>query len=164
MAKDKVQLQLQFKGIKEKSFSNTFDEEILKDFRENNIELSIGFSVSGSAEEEILAITILTKFRYLLPNKKAKQFITFSTESTFKFSDLLKHKDEVKISDSEVFVNDNLMALLLNVAIGATRGMLAYKTTNLPIALTLPLVDVKELMDAFQKQEIKENNKKQKNK
>ncbi|MNK40619.1 hypothetical protein D3C87_592690 [compost metagenome] len=152
-------LNLDFKGIKEISFNNKFNDNILRDFNEDNILLAVGFSITGNKDNNIVSIIIDIKYRYPVLNSKPIEFFSFSTESFFQFYDLENNQSKLEIKDDSVFVEDDLMIFLLSISIGATRGMISYKLSSLPVDIVLPIIDVTTLMDAYKQAHIKNDKK-----
>lgn len=148
MSEESKEIGMQFKSIKETSFSNKLNEEILNDFNQDNLELGLGFSVKGFPAEKTIALSVSISYKYKIGNKH-KEFFKFTTETLFKFENT--DDDIIKIEESTVFVADELMSNLLSISIGATRGMMSYKVSSLPIDLVLPLFDISKLFPNLSK-------------
>ena len=135
--------------IREISFSNKLTDYVIENFEEDKLIFKLGVSVIGVEAENI--INLLVNVNYLMKDennpKKQIEFFKMETETSFKLDK--PNETHVKYHDDgkRIFINDELMALFLNVAIGATRGMLAYKVASLPINLVLPMVDLSNFID-----------------
>ena len=143
MSEESKQIGIQFKSIKETSFSNKLNDEILIDFNHDNLELGVGFSLQGFPKDKSIGLSVSIFYKYKVGNKH-KEFFKFTTETLFKFENT--YEDIIKIEEKTVFVADELMANLLSISIGATRGMMSYKVSSLPIDLVLPLFDISNLL------------------
>jgi len=143
---DKKEIAVRIKSIKEVEFSNKLNDEILRNFDEHKVETKLGFAIFGNKEDSSVAMNINVRYIYSSSEKK-REFFTFKTETIFKFSDMQEHENVIKIEESTVFVSDELMGMMLNISIGATRGMISYRSASLglPNNLVIPLVD----LDAF---------------
>lgn len=137
------QLGIQILNIKEVSFNNN-SFELPSEFQQDRVEMKLGFSVDCQADKDLVSLIFEVSFRYS-DSPKPKSFINFSTQTTFKFFNH-KDSDQIKIEKDSVFVEDELMTFLLNISIGATRGMLSYRVANLPVNLVLPIIDVSSLL------------------
>lgn len=142
MSEESKEIGMQFKSIKETSFSNKLNDDILNDFNQDNLELGLGFSLKGFPVEKTIALSVSIFYKYKIGSKH-KEIFKFTTETLFKFENT--DDDIIKIEESKVFVADELMANLLSISIGATRGMMSYKVSSLPIDLVLPLFDISKL-------------------
>lgn len=145
MNKQEEGLGIKIQEIKEISFSNKVNEELVENFDDEKIEIKLGFAVRGDFEKNIIIIGIIVHFNSL-EKVKSKEFLKLETSTAFNvrnFSD-----DDIRFIDGnkEIFINDELMNVFLNTAIGATRGMLAYKIASLPINICLPLFDMDHLI------------------
>lgn len=137
---------IKFKSIKETSFSNKLNDEIINNFNHDNLELGLGFSFKGFPNEKSVSLFVTISYKYKT-GVKSKEFFNFTTETLFKFEDT---DDEiVKIEESKVEMPDELMENLLSISVGATRGMMSYKVASLPIDLVLPLFDVADLLPSL---------------
>lgn len=136
-----------FKGIKEVSFSTKLSDDILNNFDQKNVDLRIGFSVTGNEKLSSVSINLFIDYRYKSGSGKPKDFFNLETETDFKFKDVSSNTERLIISDEVVSVDDDLMKILLDVSLGATRGIVSYKMANLPIKLVLPLIDPIKLIN-----------------
>ncbi|TDE27067.1 hypothetical protein E0I61_15585 [Flavobacterium ranwuense] len=143
MSEESKEIGVQFKNIKETLFSNKLSDDIVNDFNHDNLELGLAFSLKGFPNEKSVALSLTIFYKYKIENKY-KEFFKFTTETLFKFEST--YDNVIKIEDSKVFVADELMGTLLSISIGATRGMMSYKVSNLPIDLVLPLFDISKLL------------------
>jgi hypothetical protein len=149
MAKKESNVGMKVLEIREISFSNKLTDYVIENFQENKLIFKLGISVNGIKSENI--INLLINVNYLMNDeknpKKPIEFLNMETETSFK----LDKPDEIHVKYHEdgkrIFIHDELMALFLNVGIGATRGMLAYKVASLPINLVLPMVDLSNFID-----------------
>ena len=148
MLEEGKEIGIQFKSIKETSFSNKLNDEIIINFNHENLELGLSFSLRGFPIEKSVALSITIFYKYKIGNKH-KEFFKFTTETLFKFENT--YDDIIKIEEATVFVADELMATLLTVSIGATRGMMSYKVSSLPIDLVLPLFDISKILPNLNK-------------
>lgn len=147
MALEEKHIGIKIQEIKELSFSNKLPDELIQNFKEENIDLQLGFAVKGNSKKQTVTISIIISYRFHNGNdKKSKEFLKLETETTFKVVDF--DEDDIKYNDkeNEIFINDELMSLFLSTSIGATRGMFAYKIASLPINLVLPLFDLNSLI------------------
>ena len=143
--------------IREISFSNKLTDYVIENFREDKLIFKLGISVNGVESKNI--INLLINVNYLMQDenspKKQIEFLKMETETSFKLDN--PNENHVKYNDDgkRIFIHDDLMALFLNVAIGATRGMLAYKVASLPINLVLPMVDLSNFIDEKKRKKVK---------
>ncbi len=145
MNKHKEGLGIKIQEIKEISFSNKINEELVENFDDEEVEIKLSYAVRGDFQKSAIIISVIVHFNSL-DKIKSKEFLKLETSTIFNvrnFSD-----DDIRFIDDkkEVFINDELMEVFLNTAIGATRGMLAYKIASLPINICLPLFDMDELI------------------
>jgi|SRR5690606_197323 len=138
-------LSIKIHEIKEISFSNKLNDEFVENFDDEKVEIKLGYAVRGDSEKNAITIGIIVHFNSL-ESIKPKEFLKLETTTTFYLKDF--SDDDIKfINDNkEIFINDGLMYVFLNTAIGATRGMLAYKIASLPINICLPLFDMDKLI------------------
>lgn len=138
---------IKIQEIKELSFSNKLFDGLAENFDEENVDIKLGYAVRGESDKKNISIYIIIHFIYKTEkSSKLKEFLKLETNTTFKVQDYTD--DDIKFinDDNEIFINDELMYVFLNTAIGATRGMLAYKMASLPINLVLPLFDMDQLI------------------
>lgn len=140
---NKTGLGIQIKEIKEVSFHNKVTEELVKDFDSNNLNVKLNFTVLSNQVEGSIALTINVIFKYNVGGK-FRDILLFSTCTVFKFSNY-ENSEEIRLEETKVFIADKLMQFLLNLAIGATRGMMSYKNASLPIDLVMPIIDLSPL-------------------
>ncbi|APZ47028.1 hypothetical protein BW723_12365 [Polaribacter reichenbachii] len=147
--------------IKEISFSSKVTDDLIENFDDENVEIKLGFSVRGDFEKNILFIGVIVHF-YSNQSTKHKEFLKLETSTSF--SALNFTDDDIKFIDGnkEIFINDELMYVFLSTAIGATRGMLAYKIASLPINICLPIIDMDQLIPKNKKKPSKQTQKKAK--
>lgn len=144
--KEEESIGIKIHEIKELSFSNKLIDEIIEDFKNERVKLNLGFGVKTDFEKNTISINIVTDFFYNSNDKSnSKEFLSLETSTKFKVKNY--NEDDIKlINEDEVFIDDDLMYVFLSTAIGATRGMLAYKTASLPINVVLPLFDMDNLI------------------
>lgn len=155
-------LLITFKGIKELGFSSDLRENIIKEFDESLIDFNLGFSINPDKDSEIINILLDVVYEYRLNGKYIK-FLEFKSETIFKFENS-EFNEEIIIGEDSVKLSDPLFLYLMNITVGATRGMMAYKVSALPIDIVLPIIDLTSLLDAKNEEESKETSKKSKNK
>ena len=148
MLKETKEIGVKFKSIKETSFNNKLNDEIVNDFNHENLELGLSFSLKGFPNEKSVTLSITILYKYKIGNKH-REFFKSTTETLFKFENT--QDDIIKIEETTVYVADELMATLLSVSIGATRGMMSYKVSSLPIDLVLPLFDISKILPGLNK-------------
>lgn len=131
--------------IKEISFANKINEDLIEKFDDDKVEIKLGYAVRGDFEKSAITIGVIVHF-YSTESGKPKDFLKLETTTTFHLQNITD--DDIKFIDGnqEIFINDNLMQVFLNTAIGATRGMLAYKMASLPINICLPLFNLDNLI------------------
>jgi hypothetical protein len=136
-------LLIKIKGIREVASKSEINENIVSNYNEDNVQFKIAFSINGNPDENTAEILLFLKFSLKI-EKKFIEFFSFNTSTEFVFKDL----DEklIKIEDDEIFIEDELAEHLMNIAVGSTRGMMIYKTSNFPFKLLLPLFDTSELV------------------
>jgi len=136
-------LLIKIKGIREVASKSEINENIVSNYSEDNVQFKIAFSINGNPNENTAEILLFLKFSLKI-EKKFIEFFSFNTSTEFVFKDL----DEklIKIEDDEIFIEDELAEHLMNIAVGSARGMMAYKTSNFPFKLLLPLFDTSELV------------------
>ena len=136
-------LLIKIKGIREVASKSEINENIVSNYNEDNVQVKIAFSINGNPDENTAEILLFLKFSLKI-EKKFIEFFSFNTSTEFVFKDL----DEklIKIEDDEIFIEDELAEHLMNIAVGSTRGMMIYKTSNFPFKLLLPLFDTSELV------------------
>lgn len=145
MNKQEEGLGIKIQEIKEIAFSNKVYEELVENFDDDKVEIKLGYAVGGNFEKNTIIIRIIVNFNSLL-KEKSQEFLKLETSTTFNISNFTE--DEIRYSDGnkEIFITDELMFVFLNTAIGATRGMLAYKIASLPINICLPLFNMDDLI------------------
>lgn len=141
---------IKIQEIKELSFSNKIGDELIENFDDEKVGAKLGIAVRGDSEKHTISVSILLRYQYRLEDK-TKEFLKLETDTTFGILNFGDEDIKYNSQKNEVFINDGLMMTFLNTAIGATRGMLAYKMASLPINLVLPLFDMKQLMNPKQK-------------
>lgn len=143
MSEDKS-LAFQFNGIQETSVSSKITDEIVSNFSQEKVQLNLGFSLRGNPVDSTIVLAIVVKFKLKIA-EKYKEFFSFSTDTIYKFKNL--DDKLIKIEESEIFVDDDLMINLLSISVGATRGMMSYKVSSFPFELLLPLFDVSDILE-----------------
>lgn len=149
MKKKNKDIGIKVDEIKEISFSNKLTKEIIDNKNEENVYFKLGVGVNGDSSKGTVTIALIVSYLFETEfMKNPIEFLELETETTYHFIDFTE--DELKYLDDEnkIYINDDLMAFLLETSLGATRGMLAYKTASLPINLVLPLIDVDEFMES----------------
>ncbi|MCF2875448.1 MULTISPECIES: hypothetical protein [unclassified Tenacibaculum] len=129
--------------IKEISFSNKLNDEIINNFSEKEIGLTLAFKFNYLSDKDLLSISFSVVFKHLSLDI---EFIHLETDTIF---DIINYTDKEFKFDKEnkiIDIDDRLTTFLLSQTIGSTRGMLAYKMASLPINLVLPIIDPKEIM------------------
>lgn len=145
MNKQEEDLSIKIQEIKEISFSNKVNEDLVENFNDDKVEIKLGYAVRGNFEKNTIIIGIIVHFNSLV-KEKPKEFLKLETTTTFNISNF--KDDDIRFIDDnkEIFINDELIYVFLNTAIGATRGMLAYKIASLPINICLPLFNIDDLI------------------
>ena len=143
MSEKPIGVGVRFISIRETSISSNLNDEIIASFNHDDLELGIGFTPKGFPKDKTLAMSITVLYQYKVKTKH-KEIFKFTTETLFEFEDA--NNDAIKIEDKTVFIADDLMVDLLEVCIGATRGMMSYKLIGLPNDLNLPMFDVSLLV------------------
>tara|TARA_R110002049_G_scaffold247114_1_gene421267 strand:+ start:1250 stop:1723 length:474 start_codon:yes stop_codon:yes gene_type:complete len=146
MDKESRDIGIKIQEIKEVSFFNKVNDELVKNFDDEKVDVKLGYAVKGEFEKSIISIGIVVHFISNSKVKKPLEFLKLETNTSFKIQNFTD--DDVKFIDgnNEIFINDELMYVFLNTAIGATRGMFAYKIASLPINICLPLFDMNQLI------------------
>lgn len=146
MDKESRDIGIKIQEIKEVSFFNKVNDELVKNFDDEKVDVKLGYAVKGEFEKSIVSIGIVVHFISNSTVKKPLEFLKLETNTSFKIQNFTD--DDVKFIDgnNEIFINDELMYVFLNTAIGATRGMFAYKIASLPINICLPLFDMDQLI------------------
>lgn len=136
---------IKIQEIKEISFSNKITDDLVEKFDDEKVEIKLGFAVRGDFKKNTIIIGIIVHFNSL-ESVKPKEFLMLETSTSFRIQNFTD--DDIRFIDGnkEIFINDELMYVFLSAAIGATRGMLAYKIASLPINICLPLFDMDELI------------------
>lgn len=137
---------IQIQEIKEISFSNKLTDELVEKFDEEKVDVKLGYAVRGDYKKSIISIGVIIHFISHLVEKKTKEFLKLETSTSFRIQNFTDEDIKFIDGDNEIFINDELMYVFLNTAIGATRGMLAYKIASLPINIYLPLFDMDQLI------------------
>lgn len=145
MNKETEGLGIKIQEIKEISFSNKVNDELVENFDDDKVEIKLGYFVRGDFKKNTITIGLIVNF-YYQEGIKSKEFLKLETSTTFNVSNF--SDDDIRFIDGnkEIFISDDLMRIFLNTAIGATRGMLAYKIASLPINICLPLFDMENLI------------------
>jgi hypothetical protein len=155
MSEEKKNIGIRIQEIKELSYSNKLFDELVENFDEERVDIKLGFAVRGDSNKNTISLSIIIHYKYTSENdNKPKEFLKLETDTTFKVFDFTDEDIKYSNENHEIFINDDLMAIFLNTAIGSTRGMLAYKIASLPINIVLPLFDINEILNP--KQNIKE--------
>lgn len=72
------------------------------------------------------------------------RLLTCSAVTTFEVENLRKH---IETQGEDVVLGGKLMTLMLGIAVGALRGIVAYRTADTPLRNTpLPILDLNALM------------------
>lgn len=145
MNKEATGLGIKIQEIKEISFFNKVNDELVKNFDDEKVEIKLGFAVKGDFKKNTIIILIVVQF-HSLHAVKPKEFLKLETSTSFNVNNFSDEDIKFIDGDKEIFINDELMTVFLNTAIGATRGMLAYKIASLPINICLPLFDMDDLI------------------
>lgn len=146
MKKDNKDIGIKIQEIQEISYSNKVTDDLVENFDENKINIKLGYSVRGEFEKSGISVGIVVSFLSDSTNNKSKEFLKLETKTSFRIQNFTD--DDIKFNDGnkEIFINDELMHIFLNTAIGATRGMFSYKIASLPINICLPLFDIDQLI------------------
>lgn len=146
MDKESRDIGIKIQEIKEVSFFNKVNDELVNNFDDDKVDVKLGYAVKGEFEKSIISIGIVVHFISNSIVNKPIEFLKLETNTSFKIKNFTD--DDVKFIDGnkEIFINDELMYVFLNTAIGATRGMFAYKIASLPINICLPLFDMDQLI------------------
>lgn len=143
--------EIQILDIKEVSFKNKVNKEVIDAFSEEDLQYNIGFFVNAKQKDEYALFNININVSYKL--KEIDDIILeLETSTSFKltgFSDDILRIDIPADGETNngVFVEQNLMHLIFETSIGATRGMISYKTASIPINFTLPLINYKDFIE-----------------
>jgi hypothetical protein len=137
---------IKIQEIKEVSFSNKVTDDLIENFDDEKVDIKLGYSVKGEFEKNGISIGVVIHFLSNSIDNKSKEFLKLETNTSFRIQNFTD--DDIKFIDGnkEIFINDELMHVFLNTAIGATRGMFAYKIASLPINICLPLFDMDQLI------------------
>jgi hypothetical protein len=158
MEKDTKDIGIKIQEIKEVSFSNKVTNDLVENFDDDKVDIKLGYSVRGEFEKNGIFIGIVVHFLSNSSDNKSKEFLKLETNTSFRIQNFTD--DDIKFIDGneEIFINDELMHVFLSTAIGATRGMFAYKIASLPINICIPLFDLDQLIP--KKKPIKKSKKK----
>lgn len=149
MGKKNKDIGIKIDEIKEVSFSNKLTKEIVENENEENVSFKLGVGVNGDSAKGLVTIALIVSYLYETEfMKKPIEFLELETETTFHLIDFMDEELKYLDEENKIFINDDLMTFLLQTSLGATRGMLAYKTASLPINLILPLIDVEQFMES----------------
>ena len=107
-------------NLEEGAYKLAFHLEVEADIEKKELSFILSFSVVSEIETLIELVT-LTKFKYSGDEESINEKMTFK--------------------DGLISFDDDLMALFIRTATGATRGMFAYKMASLPININIPLFD-----------------------
>lgn len=146
MKKETENIGIKIQEIKEISFSNKVTDDLIENFNDDKVDIKLGFSVKGEFEKNSISIGIIVHFISNLIDNKSKEFLKLETSTSFRIQNFTDDDIKFKDGNKEIFINDKLMYVFLNTAIGSTRGMLAYKIASLPINICLPLFDMNQLI------------------
>lgn len=146
MSKQKEGLGIKIHEIKEISFANKINEDLIERFDDEKVEIKLGYAVRGDSEKNFITVGVIVHFYSTDSSSKTKEFLKLETTTAFHLQNFTDDDIKFKDGNKEIFINDNLMQVFLNTAIGSTRGMLAYKMASLPINICLPLFDMDNLI------------------
>lgn len=136
---------IKIQEIKEVSFSNKVTDDLIENFDDEKVDIKLGYSVRGELEKKVISIGVIVHFLSNSANNKSKEFLKLETSTSFRIQNFTDEDIKFIDGNKEIFINDELMSVFLSTAIGATRGMFAYKIASLPINICLPLFDMEEL-------------------
>lgn len=142
----KKDIGIKIQEIKEISYSNKVTDDLVENFDKNKINIKLEYSVRGEFEKSGISVGIVVSFLSDSTNSKSKEFLKLETSTSFRVQNFTDEDIQFIDGNKEVSINDELIHLFLNTAIGATRGMFAYKIASLPINICLPLFDIDQLI------------------
>lgn len=159
MTEEKKDFGLRVLEIKELSYFNKLSDDLINNFKEEEIDIKLGFGISGDREQKTISLSIIVHFKYpIAENSEFLDFFKIETETTFKIFNFTEDDVRFDNDDNQIFINDNIMSVFLDTSIGATRGMIATKITSLPIHFVLPLFDVSSIFSPKKNKSNKINN------
>ena len=151
MSLKKLDANIKINSIRELSFKNNINSDIIENFDDQNLLMDFGVAVKGQKDKKSLDVLVKVTFKYKDNEKNYIEIITLETQTSFTILDS-KGKDIIKYSKDKVNIPDGIMFVLLNTAVGSTRGMFAYKIASLPINIVIPIVNVKGFFDTATKE------------
>lgn len=146
MEKEIKDIGIKIQEIKEVSYSNKVTDSLIENFDEEKVDVKLGYSVKGEFEKGDISIGVIVHFLSSSADNKSKEFLKLETNTSFRIQNFTDEDIKFIDGNKEIFINDELMYIFLNTAIGATRGMFAYKIASLPINICLPLFDMEQLI------------------
>tara|TARA_R110002012_G_scaffold55398_4_gene141458 strand:- start:122485 stop:122967 length:483 start_codon:yes stop_codon:yes gene_type:complete len=136
--------------IREVLFSNKMSDYLVDNFDEDKLNFKLGFSVTGDKKKNIINLSVIINYLFVDKKKYKKplEFLKLETETSFQLFNTTEEQIKFEKGSNRIFIGDDLMLLFMNSAIGATRGMLAYKIASLPINFIFPLIDVARVLNS----------------
>ena len=109
------------------------------------ISVDLKSCVEDDVASECLVLRLEALYTYMRSMVR-RSLLDYAVEVVFEIPSLASHVDFSRSRD-RVGIPPSLMAMMLNVAIGALRGMIAQKTVGTPFEdRPLPLVNVSQLV------------------
>lgn len=141
---DNKQINFQLAKVKEVSFS--YDELLVENFDTdkigNNLGIGINYAVEVDEKEEFLKLKVRVIYRF---KGEKKTILNYTNQIYYKIKDLTNH---IIIKDDMIDIDDEFLAILLNISIGTIRGMIAVKTMGKIINnFPLPILNPKKIIE-----------------
>lgn len=136
-------IQMRIFQIVEQKFSINEKVPTMKDIVADNLNMQLRFGLKPDKDNNTFTVTIMLAYKYQV-NDIIEDMVSIDVSSIFEIPNIDKFID----LQSDSF-NDKaqLVPQMLNIAIGATRGMLAAKVAGTILAkFPMPMIDLEELI------------------
>lgn len=138
------QINFQLAKIREVAFS--YDETPIEniEIKELGGKLKIGINYAVGIDEEQKHLKLKTKVIYRIKGDK-NSILNYTSEVYYKITNLTS---VIGIKNDTIDIDDEFLAILLNISIGTIRGMIAVKTMGKVInEFPLPILNPKKIIE-----------------
>lgn len=138
-----TEIELTLVSVAEIKSATAINKRAARRFRGKPVNLDMSVRVVPQVEKSRISLIVTCSYIYK-GTILSERLLTCSVLATFEVKDLLEH---IHRSGEEVVVGSRLMMLMLNVAVGALRGIVAVRTEGTALSgRPLPIVDLSALM------------------
>ena len=136
-------VEMQIMQIQERSFS--LDDSIwtLDALNRDALEVQIGFKFEPIPEKNLFSVWIKAHYRYSVADEK-KKLASIEVATLFEIVNMEAH---IEAQGEQFNDKSDLVPMMLNIAIGSTRGFIASKVAGTILAkYPLPIMDIQEVL------------------